>query len=212
MSGISHIPAPLLAATIGATGIAAALAMLLLWHALRRLFDWPRVPRSFGAYMLLVLFAAIFAAAGLAGLTLVAAMADWNVLTDGPIGEARCVKIDLGAGGGQLELTFVPLASDGRPGVEEKVVATGGGCEISGQILRLAPALHPLGLHAVHRVTKLGTVVRRTTLPMWRALPRPFGIDIGGVHHEAVMVPVTRDTWHRLRVRGDGYWLETVTR
>src|SRR5437764_1476255 len=115
MAGFPHAPAPLVVFGITGSAIGGLLLFMLVWHALRRLLDLPRIPRGPGFYLFMVIACAVLFGGGVMSLILASALDDWEPVRDhAALAEVRCQRAGNGA-----RLTLVPLAPDGARGREE---------------------------------------------------------------------------------------------
>ena len=159
----SHAPAGIVAAALLGTVFAVLLAVALGWHALRRLFGIPRVPRGRSTYVLmLVLWGGLIAALG--ATTMLAFMLQDHAPVDGvtPLAELRCEVSTPGHLG--AELTTLPSRA-----LEFYDVPA---CTVSVVEVELRPWLRPLGVRRLWRVDAVGSSPRPRVTAEWLN-PRP---------------------------------------
>jgi hypothetical protein len=165
----SHSPFRLIAAAITAATLVVLLAARLGWHALRRMFGVPRVPRERATYLLLtVLWGGAAAACGVV-LLMAFVLRDHQPVDDGhALVGLRCQAS--APGHLRLELTVQPSLAPERYDLE------GDACVVSVAEVELRPGLRILGLRQLARVDSVGSHLRPRANADWLT-PRP---DTGG--------------------------------
>jgi hypothetical protein len=209
MAGFPHAPAALVVFGITCTALAGVVILILIWHAVRRVLDIPRVPRGPGSYVVMVVATAGLLALGLGAFLVAAGLEDWPAPGRAPLAEVRCHKLPpTGA-----RLSFVPLAADGARSPEEvESVSSPSGCVLGFQRLRFAAPLARFGLTERVRLSRVGSRVRPAGTPSWRALPQPLGAPVALASDEQLPVPAEDDRPYRLLTDARGLRLEKVDR
>jgi hypothetical protein len=203
MGSFPHAPSSLVVFGITCAILAALLILLLVWHAVRRILDVPRVPRGAGFYVLMVVVAAAALGAGVGALVVAAALDDWPGVIGQPAqAELRCRRQSPTA----ARLSFVPL--DPRGPEEAEVVPA---CEVAVDRLRFGGRLNRFGLFERFRLAQVGTRARPPGTPEWRALPQPFGVPVAGISQQRLAVPPD-DQPYRLVADDRGIRLDKVAR
>jgi len=168
MTGLlAQVPGKLLGIAVFGVALLAALTVFLSWHALRRVFDVPRVPRPPAMYVALgaVWLALATACAGAIGaIVLLRDYRDVDYPTD--LAEVRCAAVDQGRM--RLDLR---AASPAGP---ESYQIEGDVCVVWVKQVELRPGLRRLGIHALSRVEGVGALVRPAANPYWLT-PQPQG-------------------------------------
>ena len=151
---ISHTPSRLIAGALAGAALALLLAVVLGWHALRRLFNVPRVPRPPAMYVVLVaLWTAVAALSG-AAVAMALLLRDHRA-TDvrARLAEVHCQT--LGPDRVQVELKAAPaLAGVADP---ERYEVPGDSCVVSVVLVDLRPGLHILGPTRLLRFSGVGS-------------------------------------------------------
>lgn len=194
--------------------LAVLLAVVLGWHALRRLFNVPRVPRPRAMYVVLVaLWAAVVALSG-AAVAMALLLRDHQA-ADGRtrLGEVRCQV--LGADRVEVELTAVPA----RVGDPERYQVAGDSCLISVVLVDLRPQLSILGPTRLWRIAGVGSQasarLRPSVNPEWLTPDgwphlRPVNLLVAGTRQISLPVPAGGERFYLL-TSPDGPTLEKVT-
>jgi hypothetical protein len=207
MAGFQHAPASLVVFGITCTALAGVVILVLLWHAIRRALDIPRVPRGPGTYVVMVLATAGLLAAGVGAFVVAAGLDDWPPPGRAPLAEVRCHKLTPTT----ARLSFVPLALDGARGPEE-VESVARSCDLGFQRLRFAAPLARFGLIERLRLARVGNRLRPAGTPAWRALPQPLGAPVAVASDEQLPVPPEDDRPYRVLADDRGFRLEKVER
>ncbi|HEX3697893.1 MAG TPA: hypothetical protein VH374_21145 [Polyangia bacterium] len=158
--------------------LALLLAAVLGWHALRRLFGVPRVPRPPATYVaLVILWAATVAVSG-ASVAVALLLRDHQAV-DGRarLAELRCQAV--APGRVQMELTTPSPHPAGQPAGPERYEIQGDACVVSVVLVDLRSGLQILGPTQLSRIevvgsqtgalagTGAGAVRRRRVNPGW---------------------------------------------
>jgi hypothetical protein len=183
---LAQVPGSLLATLLVGGVLAVALTALLAWHAARRLFDIPRVPKPPAMYVALGGFWIALVTGCAAAIVTIVLLRDYRRV-DRPteLAEVRCAPA--GQNRVQMELRPGPLAPPERYEVE------GDSCVVWVNHVELRPGLGALGVRALSRVEGVGTFARPAANPSWLT---PRGQHQGRVMNllvrraESVPVPV----------------------
>ena len=166
MTGLlSQVPGRLLGALLLAVPLVAGLTALLTWHAVRRVFDVPRVPRPPAMYVVLggCWLALVLACTSAIGA--IALLRDYrSVDRPTPLAQLRCAA--LGDARVRLEL------QTGSSAAPEHYDVAGDSCIVWVDQVELRPGLQPFGIRALSRVESVGSVARPANNPDWLT-PRP---------------------------------------
>jgi hypothetical protein len=182
-----HVPARLVGVALIGAGLVALLAASLGWHALRRLFGIPRIPRGRWTYVLMVaLWGGLVALCG--GTLAIARMLRDHQPVDGrtPLAEVRCQA--LAPGRVQMQLVAAPSRTLEFHDVE------GEACVVSVVEVELRPWLGILGLRELSRVDGVGASARPLANAEWLT-PRPgqkrrfLGLLVRGTRTFSLAVP-----------------------
>jgi hypothetical protein len=170
MSGTLHeIPVALKTIGVVAGVVGAILFLWLIWHALRRLVDSPRVPMSRATYFVLgmlclVLLAVAAFPVGVGRLLRDHARVDGGQRTR--VAEVRCAP----AAKGKVRITYAPTGGDAAD--EEQIESAGPSCRLLAEVVTLRALPARLGLGTLVRVTEVGEAARPSEMPAW-LLPAP---------------------------------------
>ena len=161
----SHAPLRLVIGAIVGAALAAMLAAQLGWHALRRLFGVPRVPRARATYVLMAALWGGLAVACGATVVLALILRDHQPVDGGhALVELRCQAI--APGHLRVELTAPPSPTP------EHYDLGGDACVVSLVEVELRPGLRILGLRELARVDAVGSLARPRANADWLT-PRP---------------------------------------
>jgi len=187
---LSHTPATLLATALVAMALLTFVSGVLGWHALRRAFDVPRVPRPRAMYFALALAWGLLLTASAATAMSALLLRDHDRV-DGPtaIGELACQPTTQGHS--RVEVNTTGRSRLGNP---ETYEVAGDSCTVSVKEVDFRPGLRPLGLRALARVDGVGSVVRPGVNPLWltpRAAARPglLGLVVGQTRTFRMTIP-----------------------
>jgi hypothetical protein len=184
MGRFPHAPGSLVVFGITCMVAAGLLILVLAWHAARRVFDVPRVPRGVGSYVVQVVACLALLGAGIIALAVAAGLEDWQgVPGTTPLAEVQCSRITPTS----AQLSFVPLRADGARGPEE--VETVASCDLSIERLHFVRPFTRFGLVERNRLAQVGTRRRPLETPNWTSLPRPFGVPVAVATGHKVVVP-----------------------
>src|SRR5262245_14012602 len=180
---LAQVPGTLLAAVVIGGVLAVALTALLAWHAARRVFDIPRVPKPPAMYVALGGSWAALVAGFAAGLATIVLLRDYRRV-DRPteLAEVRCAPA--GHNRVQMELRPGPLAPTERYDVE------GDTCVVWVNQVELRPGLGALGVRALSRVEGVGTFARPAVNPTWLTPRAPQGRVMNLLVRRAERVPL----------------------
>src|SRR5580692_11807876 len=156
----SHAPLRLVVGAIAGAALAAILAAQLGWHAYRRLFGVPRVPRGRATYVVMAaLWGGLLAACG-AAVVMALMLRDQQPVDAGhPLVELRCEAI--APGHLRVELSSPPSPTPEHYDLE------GDACVVSVVAVELRPALRILGLRELARVDGVGPLPRPRVNAEW---------------------------------------------
>lgn len=159
----SALPGKLVAGTVVAFALTAALTILLLWHAVRRALDVPRITRPPAMYGTLTV-----AWVGLAAMTVAVVLAG-ALLRDhqrlaGPtdLAVVRCQP----NGAGRLRMEVLPLGSR-QAAAPEVYDLDGQSCAASVVEIEVRPGVRVLGIPGLARLDAVGPFTRPRTNPAW---------------------------------------------
>jgi hypothetical protein len=192
----SHAPVRLVVGAVVGAALAALLAAQLGWHAWRRLFGVPRVPRGRATYVVMAaLWGGLMAACG--ATVVMALMLRDHQPVDGrhPLGELRCEAI----APGHLR---VELTGPSSPTPEHYDLG-GDACVVAVVDVELRPALRILGLRELARVEGVGPLARPRANADWLTPhPEPRGrlLDLLVRRTQNVSVVVPADAQERFLV------------
>jgi hypothetical protein len=161
----SHVPGRLLGVALVGAALGALLAAHLGWHALRRLFGIPHIPRGRSSYVLMaVLWGGLVALCG--GSLAIARMLRDHQPVDGrtPLAELRCQAV----APGRLQMQLVAPPSRAL----ERYDLQGEACVVSVVEVELRPWLGILGMRQLSRVDGVGASPRPLANAEWLT-PRP---------------------------------------
>jgi hypothetical protein len=186
---LAETPARLIGGAAAAIALTATVSILIVRHALRRLLDVPRIPRSRAIYYLLAaawgLLVTCAAATAMAALLL----RDLRPL-DGrtAIGEVTCQATAPGHLRAEVTLR-APVAA-----APERYDIQGEACVVSVLEVELRPGLRALGLDVLARVDGVGALVRPSTNPRWltpddRPSARLLGLVVRRTRATPIVVP-----------------------
>jgi hypothetical protein len=185
MAGFTQAPTWLVVLAITSIALGAALLLLLGWHVVRRMLDVPRIPRGAAFYTIAVLACIASIASGVTALAVAAALNDWQKAAGaGAIAEVHCRR----TGPNRVELGYVIIGSDGKRGPQETQTIDSPTCAVAVEKLHFPQALARLGLMERHRLSGVGAA-RRSSTPLWRALPQPMGLPIAYADAQQVAIP-----------------------
>jgi hypothetical protein len=209
MAGFEQAPTWLVVLAITSIVLGAALLLLLGWHVVRRILDVPRIPRGAGTYTVLVGACVLSIGSGATALAVAAALDDWQSQA-GPaaVAEVQCRR----TGPTRVEVSYIPLGPDGKRGAEEKQSIESLPCEIAVERLHFPQALVRLGLIERHRLARVGSFVRPTATPVWRALPQPMGLPIASAEAQQVAIPTEDGAPYRVFADDRGVRVEKLAR
>lgn len=185
MAGFTQAPTWLVVLAITSIALGAVLLLVLGWHMVRRVLDVPRVPRGAGFYSAVVLLCLISIGGGVTALAVASALDDWQKQTGPAIAEVHCRR----TGPSKIELGYVTIGSDGKRAPEETQTLESVPCEVAVERLHFPPSLARLGLMERHRLARIGSVRRPTSIPLWRSLPQPLGLPIASAEAQQVAIP-----------------------
>jgi hypothetical protein len=154
MTGIlSHVPLKLLCVALVGLAAVAFLTVVLGWHALRRLFDVPRVPKPSAMYLALGALWIGVVIIGAASLATIAMLRDHRPV-DAPttLADVRCEPV--GPDRVRLELRTSPAAA---PETYE-VPGDANACTVWVRQVVLRPGLGLLGVRVLSRIEGVGPV------------------------------------------------------
>jgi len=185
MVGFTQAPTWLVVLAITSIALGTLLVLLLGWHLVRRMLDVPRIPRGAAFYTLAVVTCVASIASGVTALAVAAALNDWQSHAGpGAIAEVHCRR----TGPNRVELSYVTIGADGRRGPEETQAIEALPCAVAVERLHFPQALVRLGLMERHRLSGVGAA-KRTSIPVWRALPQPMGLPIAYAEAQQVAIP-----------------------
>ena len=189
----SHAPLRLVVGAIAGAALAAILAAQLGWHAYRRLFGVPRVPRGRATYVVMAaLWGGLLAACG-AAVVMALMLRDQQPVDAGhPLVELRCEAI--APGHLRVELSSPPSPTPEHYDLE------GDACVVSVVAVELRPALRILGLRELARVDGVGPLPRPRVNAEWLTPhPEPRGrlLDLLVRRTQNVSVVVPADAQER---------------
>jgi hypothetical protein len=223
--------APLVLLVVAASAILVG-AIPLAWMAARflrfvRRHPQPRV--SMARYLMAIATSSLLLGIGVGASGLAVALEGYRAFTaKSLVAEVQCIELEPA----KLRLYFVPIADDGKRGVQETYDLDGEEWMVAGEVLRFRSFLTPLGVNTVHKVTRiegrwlraedagahLPTVFDRDggRSKAWLFLLRhgargPLGFLIDGVHGQAVSQLPDRRALFDLYVTPNGYVLDKKT-
>ncbi|HXI60172.1 MAG TPA: hypothetical protein VNO55_29110 [Polyangia bacterium] len=207
---ISHTPSRLIIGALVGAAVAVLLAAVLGWHALRRLFGVPRVPRPRATYMALVtLWAGMLALSGAA--VVMALLLRDHQAVDGRtrLAELRCQAV--GPGRVQMELTTTPSSATDQPSAPalapERYEIQGDACVVSVMQIDLRSGLGILGPTRLSRIegvgSQTGALERPRVNPEWltpRASQRlaPINLLVHDARQTSLSVPAGGERFYLL--------------
>jgi hypothetical protein len=187
---LTDAPAKLIGGALIALVLTTLLSVILVWHALRRVFDVPRVPRPRALYWLLTCAWGALAL-GFTATAMTALLLRDHRPVDGrtPIGEVTCAVT--GPGHVRAELRAAAPPAGAAP---ERYDLQGEACVFSVKEVELRPGLQALGLQALARVDAIGPLTRPAANPGWLTpgagtRPRMLGLVVGSTRTLPVLVP-----------------------
>jgi hypothetical protein len=180
---INQLPFPMVSvATIGLLA-AAVLTLLLGWHALRRLFDIPRVPRPAGMYVTLgALWIALVTFGAMSAGTMVLLRDHQRVDARTPLADVRCEAVS--PGHVRAEVRTSPSAAP------EHYDFAGDTCIVGVRQVELRRAIGLLGVRVLSRIESVGPVRRPVANPEWKSRRV---VDLVARRTEAISVAVPAD-------------------
>src|SRR5262245_31755458 len=191
---LAQVPGKLLFIALVGVALTGALTLLLAWHALRRLFGVPRVPRPPAMYVALTGFWMALVAICSAAIAMIALLRDYRRVDQATeLAEVRCAPV--GQDRVQMELRPAPLASP------ERYEVAGDACIVWVNRVELRPGLGRFGLHALSRIEAVGPIARPSANPAWLT-PHPKRAHrlVNLLFRSAQLVPVAvpRDSGARV--------------
>ncbi|HEY2901562.1 MAG TPA: hypothetical protein VGL59_13355 [Polyangia bacterium] len=210
---ISHAPARLTIGALIGGSLALMLAAVLGWHALRRLFSVPRVPRPPATYVaLVILWAAMVAVSG-ASVAVALLLRDHQAV-DGRtrLAELRCQAV--APGRVQMELTTPSPHPTDQPTGPERYEIQGDACVVSVVLVDLRSGLQILGPTRLSRIEVIGSQAGAPAETIARTIGRPR-VNPGWLtpHASERMVPInllvndTRQTSLSVPADGEPFYL-----
>ena len=161
MTLLSQLPGRLIVGALVVMGLAALFSAVLLWHACRRVFDVPRVPRPQALYWVMTASWAVLVTASVAIVVTALLLRDHQRLAGRTqIGELRCETTQPG----HVRVEF--KAGTAPENMLERYDMEGDACRVSVQEVELRPGLKPFGVHALARVD-VGSLARSPAQPSW---------------------------------------------
>jgi hypothetical protein len=170
MTGPIHeVPIALSVAGTVAGVAGAVLLAWLVWHALRRVVDSPRVPLSNATYLVLSLLCLALLGVGLVRLGIGRLLRDHARLDAGGnktrVAEVRCAP----GAAGKVRITFAPVGAATAP---EQFESAGPGCLLAAELVTMRALPARLGVGTLVRVTRVGEAARPAGNPPW-LVPAP---------------------------------------
>jgi hypothetical protein len=216
---------PLLAVGVGGVFLGVLPALWVLRRVGRRLLGRPQPPAGLGRHFVALATSAALVGVGLGALSLLFALQTWRAFTDRElVAEVQCIELEQG----KLRLYYSPVDAHGVHGAAREYDLAGDQWTVAGDVLRFRPWLTVLGLHTVHRVSRVeGRWTRAADANMhpatahdvdggtsaaWLGLYRdgtsgPLGWLVDGVHGQAVSQLPDRRAAFDVYITPDGYVL-----
>jgi hypothetical protein len=180
----TQVPAPLLGGAAVVVILTAFLTIVLGWHAARRIWDVPRVPRPAALYVVL---GALWLGFGLgcAAIAFGIVLLRDHALADGrtPLAEVRCAKLSPAR-------VRVELVAPNTAAVE-RYELDGDACSLQVRKLGLRAPWRILGLDPLLRIERVGHESRPLANPAWLTPREPGGAGLVNVLvQESRAVPI----------------------
>ena len=214
---IAHTPSRLIIGALAGAAVAVLLTALLGWHAIRRLFNVPRVPRAPAMYVVLVALWTAVLAVSCAAVAMAFLLRDHQPV-EGPtrLAELRCQAV--GPNRVQVELRAAPVRKTAGAADPERHEVPGDACVVSVVLVDLRPTLSFLGPIHLARIGRAGSPAsareRPSINPRWLMPLAPPGIApvdllVQGVREFSLRLPAGGDRFY-LTASPDGPALEKV--